>query len=226
MPSRPSRPARPRPRSSRRPRRKTPSGQTTTPRTPFVGLTGGIGAGKSEALKALERLGAATLSTDAVTHELLDTDEVRDLLVAELGAEVAPDGRIDRGAVASRVFGDDDRRQWLERVLWPRVGERVARFRETSEDRPAAVVEVPLLFESGMEAVFDQTIAVIADEGVRARRAAARGHRLVQARAARQLTQDEKAQRADFVVRNDGTVEELETMLSEVLEKLKQGGNS
>src|SRR4051812_22549236 len=123
-------------------------------RTPFIGLTGGIGAGKSEALRALERLGAATLSTDAVTHELLATDEVRDVLVAELGAEVAPDGRIDRAVVASEVFGDEDKRKWLESVIWPRVGERVAQFRESAEDQSAAVVEVPLLFESGMEKVF------------------------------------------------------------------------
>jgi dephospho-CoA kinase len=218
--------ARPRRRSSRTLRPRIPSRQKTTPEPPFVGLTGGIGAGKSEALKALGRLGAATLSTDAVTHELLATDEVRDILVAELGPEVAPDGAIDRGAVASRVFGDDEKRRWLEGVLWPRVGERVARFRETAEDQPAAVVEVPLLFESGMEKVFDKTIVVVADEDVRAERAAARGHELVEARAARQLTQDEKAQRADFVVRNDGTVEELETKLSEVLEKLREeGGN-
>jgi dephospho-CoA kinase len=189
-------------------------------RTQFVGLTGGIGAGKSEALAALERLGAATLSTDAVTHELLSTDEVRDLLVAELGPEVAPDGRIDRSAVAARVFGDDDKRKWLEGILWPRVGQRVAEFRDSAGDRTAAVVEVPLLFESGMEAVFDKTIAVVADEDVRAGRAAARGHELVEARTARQLTQDEKAQKADFVVRNDGTVEELETKLSQVLAKL------
>jgi dephospho-CoA kinase len=189
---------------------------------PFVGLTGGIGAGKSEALRALERLGAATLSTDAVTHELLATDEVRDLLVAELGPEVAPGGTIDRSVVATRVFGDDERRKWLESVLWPRVGARVAEFRESVEDGSVAVVEVPLLFEAGMEAVFDKTIAVIADEDVRAQRAAMRGHELVEARTARQLTQEEKAQRADFVVRNDGTVRELETKLSEVLAKLRE----
>jgi dephospho-CoA kinase len=194
-------------------------------RTPFIGLTGGIGAGKSEALRALERLGSATLSTDAVTHELLATHEVRDLLVDELGPDVAPGGRIDRGAVASNVFGDDEKRKWLEAVIWPRVGERVAQFRESTDGRPAAVVEVPLLFESGMEAVFDKTIAIVADEDVRAERAAARGHQLVEARASRQLTQDEKAQKADFVVRNDGTVEELEIKLSEVLAKLRDDGD-
>jgi dephospho-CoA kinase len=194
-------------------------------RTPFIGLTGGIGAGKSEALRALERLGAATLSTDAVTHELLATDEVRDLLVAELGPEVAPDGQIDRGAVAARVFGDDEKRKWLEGILWPRVGERVAQFRDGTDGRPAAIVEVPLLFESGMEAVFDKTIAVVADEQVRAERAAGHGHQLVEARTMRQLSQDEKAQKADFVVRNDGTVEELEIKLSDLLAKLREDGD-
>lgn len=194
-------------------------------RTRFIGLTGGIGAGKSEALRALERLGAATLSTDAVTHELLASDEVRDLLVEELGPGVAPNGQIDRAAVASQVFGDDQKREWLESVLWPRVGRRIADFRDSVKDRPAAVVEVPLLFESGMESVFDKTIVVVADEEVRAGRAAARGHQLVAERTARQLTQDEKSQKADFVVRNDGTLEELETKLSDVLEKLKQGAH-
>src|SRR3954465_6998375 len=99
-------------------------------RVPFVGLTGGIAAGKSEALKALERLGAATLSTDAVVHELLPTGEVRDALVERFGAAVAPGGEIDRGAVAEVVFGDDEQRGWLEGLLWPRVGRRVQEWRE------------------------------------------------------------------------------------------------
>src|SRR5919202_2335717 len=124
-------------------------------RVPFVGLTGGIAAGKSEALRALERLGAATLSTDAVTHELLTTGEVRDMLIERFGDRVAPGGEVDRGAVADVVFGDPDQRKWLEGVLWPKVGERIWAWRqelERAESPPrAAVVEVPLLFESGME---------------------------------------------------------------------------
>src|SRR3954451_1755414 len=119
-------------------------------RVPFVGLTGGIAAGKSEALKALERIGAATLSTDSVVHELLTTGEVRDQLVERFGEEVAPEGEIDRGAVADHVFSDDEQRKWLEELLWPRVGERMATWREKLDhaDPPprAAVVEVPLLF--------------------------------------------------------------------------------
>ncbi len=193
---------------------------------PFVGLTGGLGAGKSTALAALERLGAATLSTDAVVHELYTEDaELRDAVVARWGDEVAPGGTIDRAAIARRVFGEPDERQWLEQLIWPRVGQRVVDFREQANaaDPPprAAVVETPLLFEAGMEAAYDATIAVVADEAVRDERARARGHEGVDERAARQLTQDEKAARATYVVRNDGSIEDLEAQLSEVLGKLE-----
>jgi dephospho-CoA kinase len=188
---------------------------------PFIGLTGGMGAGKSEALAALERLGATTLSTDAVVHELLESEEIRDELVARFGDRVAPDGRIDRSAVATLVFERADERKWLESILWPRVGERVDGWRrEMSERKPpprALVVEVPLLFEAGMEGVFDDTIAVVADEQVRSARAAERGHAGLESRANRQLSQQEKAERAGYVVQNDGTLEELEETLSGLL---------
>ncbi|HEY8771410.1 MAG TPA: dephospho-CoA kinase [Thermoleophilaceae bacterium] len=190
-------------------------------RVPFVGLTGGLGAGKSEALRALGELGAATLSTDAVVHELLDTDELRDALVERLGPEMAPGGRVDRSAVAERAFGEQEHRDWLEGLLWPRVGERVMSWRaevDAAEPRPvAAVVEVPLLFEAGMENAFDHTLAVIAEESVREERAGARGHTAVASRAGRQLPQAEKAERADFVVRNDGSLDELKESLTSFL---------
>ena len=191
---------------------------------PFVGLTGGLGAGKSEALRALAELGAATLSTDAVVHELLAGDELRDIVAERLGPEVALNGQLDRSLIAERVFGDDEARAWLEGELWPRVGQRVADWKQEVEALdpapPVAVVEVPLLFESGMEAAFDATIAVVADESVREERAGARGHAAVSERAGRQLSQNEKAERADFEVRNDGTLDELRETLSQVLAKL------
>jgi dephospho-CoA kinase len=192
-------------------------------RVPFVGLTGGLGAGKSTALAALAELGAATLSTDAVVHELLGSADVRDALVSRFGPDVVVDGAVDRGAVAARAFGNEGEREWLEGLLWPLVGERVAEFRASIGDVPAAVVEVPLLFESGMEAGFDHTIAVVAEETLRAGRAGARGHEAVSERAGRQLTQDEKSQRADFTVRNDGTREELKAELAKILDSIGSG---
>jgi dephospho-CoA kinase len=192
---------------------------------PVVGLTGGLGAGKTTALDVLERLGAAVLSTDAVVHALYDDPQVRDAVVARWGAAVAPDGRVDRAAIATAAFADRGERQWLEELIWPRVGAEVARWRAGLEQReprpPAAVVEVPLLFEAGMDQAFDATIAVVADEDVRAERAGARGHAALDERAARQLGQDEKANRATFVVANSGTVGELEESLGAVLEKLR-----
>jgi dephospho-CoA kinase len=190
----------------------------------FVGLTGGIGSGKSEALAAFERIGVPTLSTDAVVHELLASGELTDAITARLGVDVAPGGQLDRSAIAGRVFGDDDARNWLEGELWPRVGKRVVEWKQEVDalDPPprAAVVEVPLLFESGMDHGFDATIAVVADEEVRRERAAARGHKSVDERTARQLTQEEKASRATFAVANSGTLEDLESRLSDVLAKL------
>lgn len=188
---------------------------------PFVGLTGGMGAGKSAALAALERLGAATVSSDEIVHELLVTDEVRDELVERLGPSVASGGRVDRAAVAKVVFQDDEKRQWLEGVLWPRVGQRIVEWREELDSRNppprAAVVEVPLLFEAGMEGAFDATVAIVAPEHVRARRAHGRKQSGLAGRASRQLSQKEKAEKADYVVRNDGSLQTLEEKLSELL---------
>jgi dephospho-CoA kinase len=166
-----------------------------------------------------------TLSTDAVVHELYGGDEVRDAVVSRWGPEVARDGVVDRSAVARRAFADAGEREWLEQLLWPLVGRRVAEFREAAARREpppaAAVVEIPLLFESGMEPLFDATIAIVAAETVRRERAANRGHTAVDERAARQLSQDEKAARATFAVANDGTVDELQAQLAAVLGKLK-----
>jgi dephospho-CoA kinase len=191
---------------------------------PFVGLTGGLGAGKSTALQALGRLGAETISSDAIVHELYGGPQLRDAVVGRWGPEVAPAGVVDRAAVAQRAFADDQERRWLEQQIWPLVAARVAGWLEQARARepspPAAVVEVPLLFEAGLEGIYDATIAVVAAEDVRSARAAARGHEAVGERDARQLPQEEKARRATYVVRNDGSVEELEAQLSAVLAKL------
>jgi dephospho-CoA kinase len=191
---------------------------------PVIGLTGGMGAGKSTALAALERLGAAGLSSDAIVHELLQQPEVSAQIVERFGPEVAAGGELDRAAVARCAFASDADRTWLEGLLWPLVGARAdAWIKEVRARTPApraAVIEVPLLFESGEIDGYDATISVIADEGLRRERAGRRGHALGDERAARQLPQEEKARLATFVVRNDGSEEDLERELSEILDKL------
>ena len=190
---------------------------------PFVGLTGGIGAGKSEALAALGRLGAATISTDEVVHELYDDPEVappswragatrsRRTGGSTARAVARPRSRPTRSAAGSRgccgrASGSGSRR-----------GARSSRALAAPR---ALVVETPLLFEAGLEGNYDATIAVVADEAVRAERAGARGHEAVDERTARQLTQAEKAARATYAVENSGSLRELEQELSGVLAKL------
>jgi len=187
-----------------------------------IGLTGGIAAGKSEALAAFERLGAATISSDAVVHELLEGEPLLSRLVERWGEDVAPGGVVDRNRIGEVVFADPDQLSWLEAQIHPLVGERIGGWLGSLPQRTeVAVVEVPLLFESGMEGVFDTTVAVIASEAVRRERAGARGHALVDEREARQLAQDEKAARAAHVVENDGSVEDLERELSALLARLR-----
>jgi dephospho-CoA kinase len=157
-------------------------------------------------------------------HELYAGPEVRDAVVARWGPEVAPGGVVDRAAVAHHAFAAPDERAWLEGLLWPLVGARVAAWREQQSARepppPALVVETPLLFEAGLDGLYDATLVIVAEEAVRAERAAARGHAAVDERTTRQLSQEEKAARADHVVRNDRDLPALEQELAAVLEKL------
>lgn len=187
-----------------------------------IGLTGGIAAGKSEALAAFERLGAATISSDAVVHELLDSEPLLGRLMGRWGEEIAPGGRVDRTRVGEIVFADPAQLKWLEAQIHPLVGERIGSWLASLDDGVGvAVVEVPLLFEGEMAPVFDTTVAIVTSDEVRRARAEARGHALVGEREARQLPQEEKAARAGHVIENEGSIEDLERRLSGLLAKLR-----
>lgn len=188
---------------------------------PLIGLTGGIAAGKSEALAAFERRGAAVLSTDKVTHDLLSNDGVREQLVERWGADVAPQGAIDRAKVAEVVFRDPAELKWLESVIHPLVGQHIADWRcSVPESARAGVIEVPLLFESGLERAFDATVAIAADPKTLARRMEDRAMAGSKAREERQLSAEQKAERADYVIHNDGTIEDLEEAIGGLLDRL------
>ncbi|MDQ3726222.1 MAG: dephospho-CoA kinase [Actinomycetota bacterium] len=188
-----------------------------------IGLTGGIAAGKSEALKAFARLGAATLSSDAVVHELLEGEPLRGRLVERWGPEVSGPEGVNRAKIGEIVFADPEQLTWLEAQIHPLVQERTANWLMSLPERTeAAVVEVPLLFEAGSDKAFDTTVAIVTADEVRRERAAARGHALVDEREARQLPQGEKAERAEHVIANDGSIEDLERELSALLAKLRR----
>jgi dephospho-CoA kinase len=187
-----------------------------------VAITGGIGAGKSEALDAFARHGAATVSSDEIVHRLLREDEdVRRQLVERFGDPILDDvGQLDRGAIAQLVFGDRKQLDWLERLLHPRVTQEYLDWREQLGRLPnpprVAVTEVPLLYEVGGDERFDKVVVITAPPELRAERSEAAG----ELREARLLPDEEKARRADFVYVNDGTLEELDAFVADVMRKL------
>ena len=189
-----------------------------------VAVTGGIGAGKSEALRAFARHGAAVVSSDEIVHELLREDpEVRSAIVERLGDGVlGPDGEIDRGKVGNVVFSDAEALRWLEQLLHPRVVARYLRWREELAELPdppaVCVTEVPLLYEVGGESRFDKVVVVTAAPEVRV----ARRLGPIRDRERRLLSDEEKAKRADFVYVNDGSLAELDEFVSGVVATLSR----
>jgi dephospho-CoA kinase len=186
-----------------------------------VAITGGIGAGKSEALQAFKRHGAATVSSDEIVHHLLRLPAVRDQVVARMGNGVlAPDGEIDRGALATVVFNDRDALAFLEELLHPLVAVEYLQWRDALAalpDAPAVcVTEVPLLYETGGEARFDKVVVITAPAKLRrARSLVATGDR-----EARLIPDAEKVKRADYSFKNMGSLEELDDFVASVMHSL------
>jgi dephospho-CoA kinase len=187
-----------------------------------VAVTGGIGAGKSEALRAFARHGAAVISSDEIVHELLRSDEdVRAAVRERFGDQIfGANGEVDRGRVAEIVFADPEELDWLERLLHPRVVAAYLRWRDELAhlpDPPAiSVTEVPLLYEVGGEGRFDAVVVLTAAPEVRLSRQV----RPLQDRERRLIPDAEKLARADFAYVNDGSLEELDRFVSGVVEKL------
>jgi len=192
------------------------------PRPVSVAITGGIGAGKSEALKAFAHHGAAVVSSDEIVHRLLqEDDEVRAALRERFGEDVfTSTGDVDRDVVAQIVFRDRDELAWLEATLHPRVVEEYLEWREDQAAKlhpPAlTVTEVPLLYEVGGETRFDKVVAITADPALRAERTRVR----LDGRDTRLIPDDEKLSRADFAYVNDGSLEELDAFVAQVVQTL------
>jgi dephospho-CoA kinase len=187
-----------------------------------VAVTGGIGAGKSEALKAFARHGAAVVSSDEIVHELLRSDpEVHEQVRDRWGESVFdPEGGIDRARVADIVFADRRELEWLEALLHPRVVATYLAWRERLaglDDPPAVcVTEVPLLFEVEGEKRFDAVVVVTASPEVRV----SRRIEAADTREQRLIPEDEKVARGDFAYVNDGSLEELDAFVADVVGKL------
>jgi dephospho-CoA kinase len=186
-----------------------------------VAITGGIGAGKSEALRAFRRFGAATVSSDEIVHELLRRDNVRQAIVGRFGdGVVGPDGNLDRGAIADIVFDDLGALAWLEALLHPLVSAEYLLWRDQLAALPdpprICVTEVPLLYESGSEGRFDRVVVITAPADVRRARSAV----AVDEREQHLLPDEQKTDRADYSYVNTGTPDELEEFVRSVMDDL------
>jgi dephospho-CoA kinase len=190
-----------------------------------VAVTGGIGAGKSEALKAFARYRAETMSSDEIVHRLLREDEgIKAELVAKLGEGILDEaGQIDRSEVAKRVFPDPVLLAWLEALLHPRVVAEYLGWRESlaRREKPPAicVTEVPLLYEVGGEARFDKVVVITAPHDLRTERAKVD----VDERSDRLVPDEEKIRRADFAYVNDGSLTNLDAFVKSVVKALTTG---
>ena len=186
-----------------------------------VAITGGIGAGKSVALAAFARHGAATVSSDEIVHHLLRRDEVKAALVARLGyGIVAPDGEIDRGALGTIVFNDRVALQWLESLLHPLVSAEYLQWRADVAALPNApkvtVTEVPLLYETGGQERFDKVVVITAPAKLRR----ARSEVATEDREGRFLPEADKVKLADYTYKNIGSIEELDAFVASVMDEL------
>jgi dephospho-CoA kinase len=180
----------------------------------LIGLTGGIGSGKSAVATRLAELGAIVIDADAIAREVVEpgTDGLVEV-VAEFGPDVlTATGELDRAALGRLVFADPQRRQALERIIHPRVRARSAEIVSTAPDDAVVVNDIPLLVETGQAKNFPLVIVVLAAEDVRvARLVRDRGMTEDDARAriAAQATDEQRREVADIVIVNDGTLDDL-----------------
>jgi dephospho-CoA kinase len=189
-----------------------------------VAITGGIGAGKTEALNAFARHGAATISSDDIVHRLLrEDDDVRAALLERFGTGILDDaGQVDRAAISRIVFDDREALAWLEALLHPRVVTEYLAWREALAglpDPPAvSATEVPLLYEVGGHERFDAVVAITAPEELRRERSRVNSP---EQRESRLIPDEEKAARADFSYVNDGTRQQLDDFVAETIRALE-----
>ncbi len=186
-----------------------------------VAITGGIGAGKSSALAAFRRHGAATVSSDEIVHELLRHEDVKAEVIERFGlGVVGPDGQLDRGAIGVVVFNDREQLTWLEQLLHPLVVAEYLQWREQlaglAHPPKVCVTEVPLLYEVGGETLFDRVVVVTAPDEVRRERSDV----AVEEREQRLLSDEDKLARADYGYVNSGSLDELDEFVGSVMDDL------
>ena len=193
----------------------------------IIGLTGGIGTGKSEVSHILRDLGAVVIESDKVAHQSYEPGTKAHGLIVNLFGEDVLDGYgfIDRKSLGKIVFADTARRLELEKIVWPATRELTLALleKETVHRTRVVVVEVPKLFESGWDKVADVVWTVEAPQSVvsqRVERRSGMSESDTKARVAAQLTRQERVDRADIVIENDATLEDLRNQISKLWESI------
>jgi dephospho-CoA kinase len=185
-----------------------------------IGLTGGIGCGKSTAARMFARRGYRRIDCDAIVHDLIAKDpKVRDALMKIFGEGIrASDGSLDRKAIGAIVFEDEHRLEELENILHPRIRDR---WESLIGEAPESdwIVEVPLLFEKNLQNRVDFTVCVFSDLSSQVERLGQKGMDRAQAltRINRQMPTEEKAEKADCVLLNEGSLAFLEDQVNQLL---------
>lgn len=195
-----------------------------------VAITGGLSCGKSSVCRILKELGAYVVSADNIVHQLLSSDaNLGQQIVKLLGPSVWVNNQLDRSCIAKLVFHDPNLLQALEKLIHPAVYQEITKQYQEQCHLPEPpqlfVAEVPLLFESHGDSYFDKTVVVIANDELcreRFRQSSGSGKEDYNQRMKQQMPVEDKASLADYVIRNDGTVEELENATQTLFTNLSQ----
>jgi dephospho-CoA kinase len=201
---------------------------STLHRIPRLGLTGGIGSGKSTALAYLHECGAAVVSSDDIVHGLYDRPAIIAAIQGRYGHKVVSGAHVNRQALAGIVFRDQNELQWLEQLLHPHVHAAVeewAAAQQKVRPRPAVIAaEVPLLFETGTESAFDFVMLITAPAEMRRRRLTAKlTDSEFELRLAQQMPEAEKIARSDFVFHNTGERKALRDFVGQTVAQILGG---
>jgi dephospho-CoA kinase len=183
-----------------------------------VAVTGGVASGKSTVCRLFRALGAYVISADVIAHELLDSNtDLGQQILSKLGKDILQGGKIDRQLVAAKVFRDPKKLQELEQILHPEILKRIESEYERAcrvGNHTSFIVEIPLLYEIGAEKFYDVILAVIADEEI-AKKRFSNGDEY-ERRMSRQWSPERKSAQANFIIKNNGSLKELQNQVEEL----------
>lgn len=196
----------------------------------ILGLTGGIASGKSTVSEIFRKLGAEVVDADRIAREVSQEEEVVDKLVELFGAEILEEGKegrksIDRGKLREVVFRDSESVRRINEVIHPRVIEVFEERRKASLPDEIIIFDIPLLFEAGLEYLCDRVVVVSVDRRTQVERIASRdgsSRETAENIIDNQMSVEERERRSHYIIRNQGSLEELEERVVEIYEEVRK----